>query len=212
VELAAQLLMAISISACAGLRTFLPLLVIGLLGRTGHVELNPTFEFLARNESLTVLGIAAVLELLGDKFIAVDHFLDTVGTVARPVAGTIAAGSLLLRLDPLTATAVALVLGGGGALTVHLGKAALRYKSSALAPLHAGLGNSALSLIEDAFSAIWLLIAALAPLLGFLITLAAIGTAAWLLVHFFRTGRKLFTLLQARYSPGRPQVASKAQP
>jgi hypothetical protein len=172
--------------------------VIGILGRTGHVELNSAFEFLMRTDALTVLGVASVLELLGDKFIAVDHFLDAVGTVARPVAGTVAAGSLLLRLDPITTTTLALVLGGGGALTVHLGKAALRYKSSALAPVHAGFGNAMLSLIEDFFSGLWLLIAAVAPVLGFFIAAGAIAAAVWLLVQFVRTGRKLVMLLQTR--------------
>lgn len=197
-DIAVQLLMGISIAACAGLRTFLPLLVIGILGRTGHVELNSAFEFLMRTDALTVLGVASVLELLGDKFIAVDHFLDAVGTIVRPVAGTIAAGSLLLRLDPITTTTLALVLGGGGALTVHLGKAALRYKSSALAPVHAGLGNAMLSLIEDFFSGLWLLIASVAPVMGFFIAAGAIAVAVWLLVQFVRTGRKLVTLIRGR--------------
>ena len=52
-------------------------------------------------------------------------------------------------MDPLAATTLGLLAGGGTSLTIHAGKAALRAKSSMLAPLHAGTGNAALSLGED---------------------------------------------------------------
>ena len=197
-DVVSQVLMGVSIASCAGLRTFLPLLVVGILGRAHHVELNPAFAFLMKDDALMILGVAAVLELLADKVIAVDHFLDAVGTLARPIAGTIAASSLLTKMDPVTATTLGLVLGGGTSLTVHAGKAAIRCKATALAPLHAGIGNAAFSLVEDGLSALWLFISSGAPLLGFLIAVALIVLAGWLVRQVLHTGRKLITLLRDR--------------
>lgn len=183
-DLAIQIAMGLSIAACAGLRAFLPLLVVGLLGRNGYLELNPAFAFLARTDALIVFGLATVVELLADKVVAVDHFLDGIATFLRPVAGTLLAGSLLTHLDPLPAATLALVVGGAPALTVHAGKAVARYKASMLVPLHGGLGNTLLSLGEDALSGFGIWLALIAPIVAALLSLALMGLAVWLLIHF----------------------------
>jgi hypothetical protein len=197
-DTAGQLLMGVSIASCAGLRTFLPLLAVGMLGHFGGVPLNPSYAFLARPDALIVFGVAAVLELLADKIIAVDHLLDAVGTIARPLAGFVVAASLITKADPLTTTALALVAGGATSFTVHAGKAALRYKSSALAPLHGGAGNFLLSIFEDVASAGWLCLAAFLPLAAFALTIALLTLCGWLVVRFIHTGRRLWSLLRGR--------------
>lgn len=189
-ELAIQIAMGLSIAACAGLRAFLPLLVVGLLGRNGYLELNPAFAFLARTDALIVFGLATVVELLADKVVAVDHFLDGIATFLRPVAGTVLAGSLLTHLDPLPAATLALVVGGAPALTVHAGKAVARYKASMLVPLHGGLGNTLLSLGEDALSGFGIWLALIAPIVAALLSLALMGLAVWLLIHFATIWRR----------------------
>lgn len=189
-ELVVQIAMGLSIAACAGLRAFLPLLVVGLLGHNGYLQLNPAFAFLARTDALIVFGLATVVELLADKVVVVDHFLDGLATFARPVAGTLLAGSLLTHLDPLPAAALALVVGGAPAFTVHAGKAVARAKASMLAPLHGGFGNTLLSLGEDAVSGFGIGLAILAPLVAAVLSLALIGFAVWLLVHFAGVWRR----------------------
>lgn len=189
-ELVIQIAMGLSIAACAGLRAFLPLLVVGLLGRSGYLELNPAFAFLARTDALIVFGLATVVELLADKVVVVDHFLDGMATFARPIAGTLLAGSLLTHLDPLPASALALVVGGAPAFTVHAGKAVARAKASLLAPLHGGLGNTLLSLGEDAVSGLGIWLALIAPIIAALLSLGLLGLAVWLLVHFASVWRR----------------------
>jgi hypothetical protein len=189
-ELVIQIAMGLSIAACAGLRAFLPLLVVGLLGRSGYLELNPTFAFLTRTDALIVFGLATVVELLADKVVVVDHFLDGMATFARPIAGTVLAGSLLTHLDPLPAAALALVVGGAPAFTVHAGKAVARAKASLLAPLHGGLGNTLLSLGEDAVSGLGIWLALIAPIVAAGLSLALFGLAVWLLVHFAGVWRR----------------------
>src|SRR5439155_14039876 len=117
---------------------------IGLLNRAGYLPLNEHFAFMARTDALIVFGVATVIELLGDKVIVLDHFLDAAGTVLRPAAGTVLASAVMTKMDPMAAVVLGLMIGGGTALTVHAGKTVLRYQSSALSFAHAGMGNTAL--------------------------------------------------------------------
>ena len=188
----------ISLAACAGLRAWLPLLVVGILGKTGVLPLGQSFGLLARTEMLVILGVATVLELLGDKIALVDHFLDAVGTVARPAAGTVLAASVLTQLDPTVALVLGLIVGGGTAFTIHSGKAALRATGTGTAP---GVSNAALSLGEDVLSGglLWLTMAA--PIVAFLLALAGVALAVWAVIAFVRTGRRLIAVVGKRRRP-----------
>src|SRR3712207_3888395 len=102
-EIAVQCLMGVSLAACAGLRAWLPMLVAGLLSRAGYLPLHAQAAFLSRDDTLIVLGVATIIELLGDKISALDHLLDAAGTLLRPAAGTVLASSLFTKLDPMAA-------------------------------------------------------------------------------------------------------------
>jgi hypothetical protein len=190
-----QLMLGVALAAGAGLRAWLPLFVVGLLARTGQIDLNVAFDFLSRTDALVVFGVATVLEFLGDKIVAVDHFLDTLGTFVRPVVGTLLASSMLVSTEPLTATVVGIVTGGGAALTVHTGKALARIKATATLPLHGGTYNAALSLSEDFIVGAWLWIAMHNPWVAFLIALLVLALAVWLIVAMWRSGRKLLGIM-----------------
>ena len=132
-ELLIQFMMGVSLAACAGLRAWLPLLVVGLLARTGQIDLGQSFSFLASNPALIIFGLATILELLADKIIALDNILDAIGTIMRPVAGAlIATGLISFDMDPTLSTIIGIITGGGAALGLHTGKAAIRAKSTAL--------------------------------------------------------------------------------
>lgn len=154
--------LAIALAACAGLRAWLPLLAAGLLARGDFLHIGPQFGFLSSNKALWLLGLATVLEIAGDKFPALDHALDTLGTVLRPVAGTLLATAVLGRIsDPLTAWVLGAAIGTPAALVPHAAKAGLRLASSALT---AGLANPFLSTLEDAATVVFIVVALLAPL------------------------------------------------
>jgi hypothetical protein len=164
-------MMGVSLAACAGLRAWLPLLCVGLLARSGYLHLNPAFAFLTRDDLLIVCGVATFLEFLGDKIPAVDNLLDAAGTFVRPVAGSLLAASVVTGVDPLLATVLGIILGGGTSLTLHLGKAATRAHSTATAPLHGGTANLALSFGEDVATAGGVGMALWLPLLAFVLVL-----------------------------------------
>ncbi len=190
-----QLMMGVSLAACCGLRAWMPMLIVGLLAKACYVELSPTFSFLARNDALIIFGVATVLELVGDKVIVIDHFLDAVGTIVRPTVGTVLASSMLTKVDPLVATTFGLIAGGSTAFTIHAGKSLLRAKCSGLAHFHVGVGNAALSTVEDVLAVGGVLLAAFVPVVAFVLAMGAVALMTWMVVHTVRTGVNLWKFL-----------------
>ncbi len=197
-QMAVELLVGLGLASCAGLRAWLPLLVVSLLAHRGYLELNPSFAFLGRQDALVVFGAATVLEVLGDKVAMVDHFLDAIGTVVRPAAGAVLLSATFVSLDPLVALCLGLSVGGAAAFTVNAGKALARAKATALLPLHGGAGNAMLSLFEDLLTAVGLGLVALAPWLAALVALVLVSVSVWLLVTFVRQGGRLLASLRGR--------------
>jgi hypothetical protein len=177
------LALAITLAAAAGLRAWLPLLVAGVLSKLGIADLGASFGWLGSWPALGLLGGATVLEVAGDKIPVVDHVLDTVGTVVRPMAGTLAAAAALVHVqDPLVALVIGLVVGAPVALAPHVAKTTLRGVSSGAT---AGLANPVLSLVEDAVSLVLAVLAFLVPILG----VALVATTGWLAWRWLRRRR-----------------------
>jgi hypothetical protein len=184
IEIAWQVMMGVGLAASAGLRAFLPLLVVGGAGRLELIELGEKFQWMAGTPALTVLAIAVVFELLADKIPVVDNVLDMAGTFVRPVAGAIAAASPLASLDPLTAVVVGIVLGGAVAGSVHVAKTGLRLGSTGAT---GGLANPVLSAAEDATSLAGSVLSIFLPVITFT---AAVGIV-YLVVRATRRRREL---------------------
>jgi len=174
-EIVPSLALGIGLAACAGLRAWLPLLLLGGLARWGVVDLSPSFEFVASTRALILFGVATVVEIAGDKIPAVDHALDALSTVLRPAAGSLLAASVLWQVsDPLTAMALGIAVGAPSALVPHAAKSTLRVVSTSFT---GGLANPVLSLLEDALAFVLfvftvvvpVLVASLVLLAGFLV-------------------------------------------
>jgi len=154
-----QVAMGLSLAACAGLRAFLPMLVVGLAGRMDWIPLTSHFEWLEATPALIVFGAAVVAELVADKVPWFDNFLDVAQTFVKPVAGVVVAAAVLHDLTPLQGTVLAIVLGAGTAGAVHLGKSGVRLASTAVT---GGLANPVLSVVEEAgawtlaIAAVWI--------------------------------------------------------
>ena len=169
IELTWQLMMGIGLAASAGLRAFLPLLVVGLAGAMELVPLSGSVEWLATPPALIVLTVAVLLEIAADKIPMVDHGLDLAATFVRPVAGATAAVAPLTSLDPLTALVVGIVLGGAVASGVHATKAGARLLSTGGS---AGLASPALSVTEDTVSLLGSVTSLLLPVVSFTVVIA----------------------------------------
>jgi hypothetical protein len=190
-SLLVQIAMGLSLAACAGLRAFLPLFIVGVAGRLDLLPLLRSFEWLESWPALIVFGVAVVAELLGDKFPVVDNFLDAVQLFVKPVAGVILATCVLTELEPLQAAILGLIAGSSAAGAVHLTKAKLRIASTATT---AGVGNPFLSIIEDVGALVGTLSALVVPLVMLLLLIVAV-VLAWMAIRRWRrrarTGQSL---------------------
>jgi hypothetical protein len=151
------------LAACAGLRAFLPVLAAGLGARFLDLPLPAALQWLVRPEALAVLGVATVLEILGDKVPIVDHLLDSVQTFTKPALAVLAATPFLYQLSPEHAWVIAIAMGAPVALGVHATKATVRAGSTVTT---AGIGNPLLSLVEDVVAVVALVLGLLAPILA----------------------------------------------
>ena len=140
-------LLGLGLAASSGLNTFLPLLMLALAAHFNifGVNLGEGFAWLASDAALAALGIASLVEVVGDKIPVVDHTLDVFGTVARPAAGALAAASVFGG-DPTTAAILGLAIGAPTAFGFHAAKASTRVGASATT---FGVANPVLSVIED---------------------------------------------------------------
>jgi len=173
-ELVLALASGIAISAACGLRAFLPLFALGLAARFAHLELHPGVVWLASTPALVCFGFATVLEIAADKIPVVDHALDVVGSVIRPVAGWLAGYAVLAHWPAPWAQIVALIL-GGGALAVQAAKAKVRLGTTAITLGH---GNPIVSAAEDVTATLLLVAALLAPLLALVLVVVLVSALA----------------------------------
>jgi hypothetical protein len=179
-EVVPAVALAIGLAACAGLRAWLPLLLTGGLVRAEVIEVGQSFSFLASDRALILFGVASVVEIVADKVPAIDHALDAISTVVRPLAATVLAASVFGSFaDPLTAVALGAAIGAPTALVPHAGKSVLRAASSALT---AGVANPVISVLEDLIALALFVLTVLVPLLaGGLVLLTA-----WLIARRLR--------------------------
>ncbi|MCE5248445.1 MAG: DUF4126 domain-containing protein [Candidatus Polarisedimenticolia bacterium] len=192
--LAAEVAAGIALAACCGLRAFLPPLVVGLAARfhlsemlLGRPLLSPSFEWLASTPVLVVLSVAVLFELAADKIPALDHALDVVQTIVRPLAGALAFAASLGGVPPWAAAAAGLVVGAPLAGVLHLGKAKIRLLSTFGT---GGLASPFISFFEDIVTIVGAVLAVLAGFAALILVLVG-AYLTYRLVRVFlrRVGR-----------------------
>lgn len=176
-------LLGLGLASATGLRTFLPLLMLALAAKFefAGVRLNDQMAWLAGWPTIAALAIAATVEFAGDKIPAVDHALNALGFVTRPVAGAVAAGSVLWSVDPTVAAIAGVIVGAPAALAFNAAQGGMRAASTATT---GGLGNPVVSLVEDVLAFFTAILALLAPILVPVLLVL-------LMIVVFRIGRRL---------------------
>ncbi|WP_374513751.1 DUF4126 domain-containing protein [Brevundimonas sp.] len=157
-------LLGLGLASATGLRTFLPLLMLALAAKFElfGVRLIDQMEWLVSWPAIAALATATVAEFVGDKIPAVDHALNAVGYVTRPVAGAVAAGSVFWAVDPTAAAVAGIIVGAPAALAFNAAQTGARVGSTATT---GGLGNPVVSLIEDVLAVLTVIVAFLAPVI-----------------------------------------------
>ena len=182
---------AASMSLLAGWRLYLVVLATGIAMRSGAVPLPEHLEalrVLANPWVMGVAGVAALSEFVADKVAWFDSLWDTVHTVIRPLGGALVTLAIVDPGDP-AAQVVAFLLGGGGALLAHGGKAGAR---AVVNTSPEPVSNIAVSSVEDIATVGLLYLAYEYPYAAAGIALAMLALTIALLLLARRIIRRLF--------------------
>lgn len=119
VETIVSFLLGIGLSAAVGFRVFVPMLIVSLASMAGVITLSPDFQWMGTPVAALVFAVATLVELLGFLIPWVSNALDSIATPAATIAGVIMMAAVLTDMHPVARWALAIIAGGGVALTVQ---------------------------------------------------------------------------------------------
>jgi hypothetical protein len=169
-----SVLIGIGLSAACGFRVFVPLLMLGVASRLGHLTLAGGFEWMSSDAALIAFAVATVLEVAGYYIPWVDNLLDGIAAPIAVVAGTIVTAALVTEMTPFLKWTLAVIAGGGIAGIVK-GTTALTRGTTTMTT--GGLVNPLLATAELGSSIVTSLIALLLPALVLLVLIVILGWA-----------------------------------
>lgn len=141
-----------SVSLLSGWRLYLSVLATGIAMQSGVLPLPEHLEslqVLANPWVMGAAGLAALMEFFADKVAWLDSLWDSIHTLIRPVGGALLALAIVDPSDPATQV-ISFILGGGGALLAHGGKAGAR---AVVNTSPEPVTNVAVSTVEDVATA-----------------------------------------------------------
>ena len=100
-DLPLSIVLGVGLAAATGFRVFLPMLIVSGAAYTGHLPLADSFAWLGTTSALTMLGVAAIVEILAYYVPGVDNLLDSLAT---PAAQTVFASNVARTLGDAPST------------------------------------------------------------------------------------------------------------
>ena len=171
----------------SGLNLYATVAVLGLLQHYKLAQLPGGLHVLDNRWIIGVALFLYVVEFFADKIPYVDTVWDAVHTFIRVPAGAVLAAAATSDINP-TVQVLALLLGGGLALSTHGTKATVRAGAN-LSP--EPLTNWALSLLEDVLAVGALVLAVVYPVGIFALILIFLLVLVWILPKVLRRIRRM---------------------
>lgn len=178
----------------SGVNLYATVAVLGLLQRYGLVAHLP--GGLDALDSWWIIGVALFLygiEFIADKIPYVDSIWDAVHTFIRVPAGAILAVAATTELNSTVQT-VALLVGGGLALSTHGTKATLRAAANTSPE---PVTNWTLSILEDALAIGAIILAVFHPAMILVVIFIFLLVLAWILPKVVRRVRRMVAAARA---------------
>ncbi|KQC33943.1 membrane protein [Nonlabens sp. YIK11] len=167
-EIIISVCLGIGLSASAGFRVFVPLLLLSIAGYFEWILLNEDWQWAGSLTAIIVLAVASIIEL-GAYFIPyVDNLLDTISIPLATVAGTLVMFTVLGDVDPIYSWTLAIIAGGGTAATIATSTSAARATSTTVT---AGVANPIISFLEAVFSTLLSILSILAPIIAVVVVI-----------------------------------------
>ena len=191
--------LAISMGASwvSGINLYATVATLGLLSRLAHLKLPGELDVLT---SWWVIGVALflfVIEFVADKIQVVDSIWDVIHTFIRIPAGAVLAATAFGDFDR-SIQVIALLVGGGLALTSHGTKAATR---AVINTSPEPVSNIVVSLGEDVLVVLSVLLAVFLPILVFFVIAAGLAFSIWLLPKVIRFYQSVGRRVRRLFSP-----------
>lgn len=186
----------------SGIRLYLVVLLTGLAGFMGWVNLPQGLHLLANPVVLGASGFMVCIEFFADKIPGLDSLWDLVHSVIRIPAGAALAASVF-SADSGTLALVAALLGGTLAATSFTAKATSR---AAINTSPEPFTNVGASLIEDTLVPVGLWAAIAHPFIFVPVLLVILAVSVWLIYACWRFLKQLFgrvaRIFSGRADPG----------
>lgn len=124
-QVASILAMTMGAAWASGINLYAAILMLGMMGVTGNVDLPPGLEILQDPMVLFAAGAMYLIEFVADKIPGVDSTWDVLHTFVRIPAGAMLAAGAVGDVTPALQLAAG-IMGGGLAATTHATKAGSR--------------------------------------------------------------------------------------
>ena len=199
-QLISTIAIAMGASWVSGINLYASVATLGLLGRFADLQLPGELQVLT---SWWVIGVAIALyaiEFVADKVPYVDSTWDVIHTFIRVPAGAVLAASAFGDFDK-GIQVIALLLGGGLALSSHGTKAATR------AMLNASpepVSNVVASVVEDILAVVSIIASVFLPVLLFLIVGAGLVVSFLVFNRILRFLRQVARSIRGWFAPATP--------
>lgn len=177
----------------AGINLYATIAALGLLQHYGWAQLPGGLHVL---DNWLIIGVALFLytvEFIADKIPYVDTVWDAVHTFIRVPAGAVIAFSATANLHP-TVQVLALLLGGGLALSTHGTKATVRAAANTSPE---PVTNWTLSLVEDAIAIGSAVLMVIHPVVILIVIVIFLVLLAWILPKVVRRLRRMVASARA---------------
>ncbi|MDR0479711.1 MAG: DUF4126 domain-containing protein [Burkholderiaceae bacterium] len=176
------LALAAALGWASGVRLYLVVLVVGLVGYFGWVPLPAGLHILAHPAVIAASGFMVFVEFFADKIPGLDSLWDFVHTAIRIPAGA-ALAAAVFGGDHAAMATVAAIIGGGLAATAHVTKATTR---AAINTSPEPFSNIGASLAEDGMASGSLWLAFAHPLAFGVALVVVLAISVWLIRRCWR--------------------------
>lgn len=183
----------------SGINLYATVAVLGLLQRYELAELPGNLHVL---DSWIIIGVALFMyavEFVADKIPLVDSLWDALHTFIRVPAGAVIAAAATTDLNP-TVQVLALLLGGGLALSTHGTKATVRAAANTSPE---PFSNWMLSILEDIVTVGAAVLAVLQPIAILVVIFVFLLLLVWILPKVLRRLRRMLSAVR-NFIQGRP--------
>jgi hypothetical protein len=181
----------------SGINLYAAVATLGLLGRFAHLKLPGELDVVTSWWVIAIALLLFAIEFVADKVPVVDNIWDVIHTFIRIPAGAVLAATAFGEFDR-SVQVIALLVGGGLALSSHGTKAATR---ALINTSPEPVSNVVVSLFEDVLAIVTIVLALLLPVVVFLVIAAGLVVSFWILPRVIGFFRNVYRKVRRLFSP-----------